>query len=482
MNPTSSTLRALIAGEVVAEQVQPRGHSRFRDAVGRVVLMLSDALAVVLAVLVEKLIGAKQVTPWALALPLIFWLLASMAGLYGRDEHVVNKTTLDEVPKLLGVAAIFVVVVFGSSGVWFGDATQPFLIWLTLTSALCVARSLTRLGAARLAPAERVLIIGDPVAATRIGRAFTQNPGLNAIIVGRLASGPEADGSPDDGQLLGEIRDLGTVLRDHRVERVLVVSAEAAGHQGVEVVTLAKALGVKVALLPPLLEVMGSSVEYDGIGGQALLSMRPFGLSRPSQVLKRALDITVAGSALIVVAPLMALIALTVKLTSPGPVIFRQARVGREGASFEMMKFRTMVADAERRRLELHEHNEAAPLFKIANDPRITSVGGFLRRHALDELPQLINVLRGEMSIVGPRPLLLEEDQLFSGWQRLRNHVAPGITGPWQVLGSTRVPLDDMLTLDYLYGANWSLWLDVKIILRTIPAIFGRRSGEYPLV
>jgi lipopolysaccharide/colanic/teichoic acid biosynthesis glycosyltransferase len=168
-----------------------------------------------------------------------------------------------------------------------------------------------------------------------------------------------------------------------------------------------------------------------------------------------------------------------VRLTSPGPVLFRQTRVGRHGRAFQLPKFRTMVRDAEEQKHRLMEQNQAAPLFKIADDPRTTPVGRFLRRYSLDELPQLFSVLRGDMSLVGPRPLITAEDRLFSGWQRRRYHVAPGITGPWQILGSSRVPVDDMLTLDYLYCSSWSLWLDAKILARTIPYVLSRRSGEH---
>jgi lipopolysaccharide/colanic/teichoic acid biosynthesis glycosyltransferase len=144
-----------------------------------------------------------------------------------------------------------------------------------------------------------------------------------------------------------------------------------------------------------------------------------------------------------------------------------------------MLKFRTMVHGADERKDALLGLNEAAPMFKIPDDPRTTRVGRLLRRRSLDELPQLVNVLRGDMSLVGPRPLITEEDRLFSGWQRRRYHVAPGVTGPWQILGSSRVPMDDMLTIDYLYCANWSLWLDAKILARTIPYVLSRRSPEY---
>ena len=172
-----------------------------------------------------------------------------------------------------------------------------------------------------------------------------------------------------------------------------------------------------------------------------------------------------ATGLLLVLAPMLLLIALAVKLT-PGPRLLPPDLVGRHGREFQLLKFRTMVQNAEDRKGELLEHNQAAPLFKIADDPRTTRVGARLRRYSLDELPQLFNVLRGDMSLVGPRPLVTEEDRLFSGWQRRRYHVAPGITGPWQILGSSRVPVEDMLTLDYLYCSSWSLWLDAKILAR----------------
>ncbi len=481
MSPTSESLRALVAGELFVEEIEQSPHSRLRDVIGRIVLVWADVLAVALAVLIAAVASASSVTPWVVALPLLYWVLARMAGLYSRDEYVLNKTTLDEGPKLVSVAAIFVVVLASSAHVWFGDPVHPLVAWTALSACSLGLRAAARYAVARIIPPERLLVIGDAAATSRIRVAFARNPGLNAIVAGRVASRPGPAREENDDWLLGAVDDLKSVLSENRIERVVVVSAEAGGEYGVEVVRLAKASGVKVAVLPPLLEVMGSSVEYDDVGGLALLSMRPFGLTRWSRTVKRAFDVVVAGTALVALAPMLAVIAVVIKLSSRGTVVFRQTRIGRDGRAFQMMKFRTMVTGAEERRHELLEHNEASPLFKIANDPRITSVGRFLRRQSLDELPQLINVLRGDMSMVGPRPLVAEEDRLFSGWQRHRNHVAPGITGPWQVLGSTRVPWDDMVTLDYLYGANWSLWLDIKIMLRTIPAILSQRSGEYPL-
>jgi len=189
-----------------------------------------------------------------------------------------------------------------------------------------------------------------------------------------------------------------------------------------------------------------------------------------------ASDLVGSAAGLVVLSPLLALLALAVRLDSPGRVLFRQRRIGRNGRHFEMLKFRTMVDDAEAQKEELRHLNEAEGLFKIAEDPRITAVGRLLRRTSLDELPQLWNVLRGEMSLVGPRPLVVEDDRQIEGWYRRRLELTPGMTGHWQILGSARVPLHEMVTIDYLYVANWSLWSDLKILARTVPHVLARRG------
>jgi lipopolysaccharide/colanic/teichoic acid biosynthesis glycosyltransferase len=171
------------------------------------------------------------------------------------------------------------------------------------------------------------------------------------------------------------------------------------------------------------------------------------------------------------------ILAIAVKLDSRGPVFFKQPRIGKRGDTFWMLKLRSMVPDAEARKAELQIHNEAeGGLFKIEDDPRITRIGRLLRTTSLDELPQLINVLKGDMSLVGPRPLVPDEDALIEGWHRRRLAVKPGMTGLWQIFGSSRIPMHEMVKIDYIYGANWSLWLDLRILLRTIPYVLSRRG------
>jgi lipopolysaccharide/colanic/teichoic acid biosynthesis glycosyltransferase len=184
------------------------------------------------------------------------------------------------------------------------------------------------------------------------------------------------------------------------------------------------------------------------------------------------MDVVGSTAGLLLLAPFLTLIALAVKLDTRGPVLFRQTRVGRDGHKFQMLKLRSMVDGADAKRKALEALNESDGIFKLSSDPRVTRVGRWLRRRSLDELPQLINVLRGEMSLVGPRPLVTEEDSLVEGRHRDRLQLPPGMTGPWQVLGPTRAPLPEMVKIDYLYGANWSLWTDLKILLRTGAHVF----------
>jgi exopolysaccharide biosynthesis polyprenyl glycosylphosphotransferase len=346
------------------------------------------------------------------------------------------------------------------------------LLFLTL--------GLTRMFARRIAlaatPAERLLVLGSAAEASRIGDSLERISPLNAQVVGRVQVEREPR-SVNGDRPLGVFDDLDYILKKHSVDRVVICPHGESSSTMLETIRLVKGLGVKVSVMPRLFEVVGSSVEFDDLGGLTLLGIRRYQLSKSSAVLKRGFDVAGAGAGLIVLAPLFAVVALAIKLTSRGPVFFRQPRVGRGGTSFQMVKFRTMYEGADAMKVELLHRNEGADgFFKIADDPRVTAVGRVLRRTAIDELPQLLNVLRGEMSLVGPRPLVDEEDARVEGTLRRRLDVQPGMTGAWQVLGSSRIPMRDMVTIDYLYRANWSLWLDLKILLRTVPYVL-RRQG-----
>jgi exopolysaccharide biosynthesis polyprenyl glycosylphosphotransferase len=236
--------------------------------------------------------------------------------------------------------------------------------------------------------------------------------------------------------------------------------------------------GVKVGLLPSVVDVLGPSTEIDDVQGVTILGVNPVRLTRSSRLLKRALDVTVSSLALLSLAWLLPLVALAIKLDSRGPVFFKQDRMGRRGQRFRVYKLRTMVVDAEQRVEELRPRSDHAAWLLLDHDPRVTRVGRLLRLTSADELPQLWNVLRGEMSLVGPRPMPLDTDRQIDGWGRRRLDLKPGITGLWQVLGRTSISFEEMIKLDYLYVTNWSLWSDIRLLLRTVFVVLGRRGAN----
>ena len=451
-----------------------------RDAVYRRALALADVVSAGLAILVGVLWLGHDALSWGalIATPIVV-VVGKIAGLYDRDEHLIKKGTLDEAPELFWVATLYTLIIF-LAGPNIVDGPlgrdQALGLWGLLLMSMLVTRCIARRLARAVAPEERCLVLGDHLVAAWLANKVAGTPGLKTRIVGRVALEPDPPGA-NGLPVLGEFDTLGVALAEHDVDRVIIAPGASAADHILDAIRLVKALGVKVSVLPRLFEVVGSSVEFDQIDGVTLLGVRRYGLSRSSALLKRGLDVTGAAAILFVISPLMLMIAVAIKLDSRGPVLFRQRRMGRHNVDFEMLKFRTMRDGADSEKGQLQRHNQAGGgLFKIENDPRVTRVGAFLRRTSLDELPQLLNVLRGDMALVGPRPLVIDEDKLVEGWRRRRLQLSPGMTGLWQIFGSARIPLDEMVKIDYLYGANWSLWLDIKILLRTVPFVISRRG------
>jgi exopolysaccharide biosynthesis polyprenyl glycosylphosphotransferase len=453
-----------------------------RDALFRRTLLLADVAAIVGAfVLTVELSSRSLQLTWAsIAGVPILLVGAKLFGLYDRDETLLRKTTLDEAPKLLHVATLCTLVAWLAGGLIVAGTLnrhEALFLWLTLVVLLMLARAAARAIALRIAPAERCLFIGDEVSARTIRSKLTDHGGVKAKMVAHLDLDKFAPWSTDNCSTsrLSEIRDLAQTLDVHRA---IIAPRSADAGEMLDLVRTLKAVGVRVSVLPRLLEVVGSSVEFDDLHGVTVMGVRRFDLTRSSAAVKRAFDLLGASLGLLAISPLMLAIAVAIKLDShSGPVFFRQLRVGRHGQRFHMLKFRTMIPEADALKDSLRHRNEAREgLFKIADDPRVTRVGKFLRKSALDELPQLLNIVRGEMSLVGPRPLVIEEDREIEGWHRRRLELMPGMTGHWQILGPARVPLSEMVAIDYLYVANWSLWTDVKILLRTVPHVIGRRG------
>jgi len=466
-----SLLGALRVGAPQAEARGPAASMR-RDSLFRRSLMAADACAIMGAFLVTIALSARPLhLTWAslLAVPILI-VGAKVLGLYDRDEVLLRKTTLDEAPKLFQLATLCALLAWlAGSRVIVGvlDRHETLVLWIVLVLLLMLLRTAARALALRVASAERCLLIGDAQTARTIADKL-DGGGIKASVVAHLDLDKIAPWSTDvlSPSRLAEIRKL---ARELDVQRAIVVPRSADAGEVLDLVRTLKAVRVRVSVLPRLLEVVGSSVEFDDLQGIPMMGVRRFELTRSSAVIKRAFDMTCAAIGLLAVSPLMIAIAIAIKLDSRGPVFFRQQRVGRHGKRFAIFKFRTMVADADALKDSLRPRNEArGGLFKIANDPRVTRVGRLLRKTAIDEVPQLLNVLTGEMSLVGPRPLVLDEDQRVKGWHRRRLELTPGMTGPWQILGPARVPLDEMVAIDYLYVANWSLWGDTKILMRTV--------------
>jgi exopolysaccharide biosynthesis polyprenyl glycosylphosphotransferase len=453
-----------------------------RDTTYRRSLAVADMLAGAAALLVAiVLLGEDSLDPTILAVLPVLVIVAKAVGLYDRDQHLVRKTTLDEAPTVFQLSTLYALMT------WLADDLvveghlgrhQVVGLWVLLFVLILLGRAAARRVAREFGRAERCLLVGDSSAAEWARRKLEMGQGVKATLVGCVPFGPRRrKDDPHSPDLDGLDSLIAQTVEDQRIDRVIIAPVASDSDEMLNMVRLVKGLGVQVSVLPRLFEVVGSSVEFDDVEGMMLLGVRRYGLTTSSRVLKRGMDVVGGVALLALLTPLLMVVAMAVKLTSPGPVLFRQRRMGRNDGEFEMLKFRTMVDGADSQKDELHEQNEAGEgLFKIADDPRITSVGKYLRRTSLDELPQLFNVLRGEMSLVGPRPLVIDEDRQVEGWQRGRLRLSPGMTGPWQVFGSSRIPLHEMVKIDYLYGANWSLWSDVKILLRTLPYVLGRRG------
>jgi len=455
---------------------RPDPDTRRRNAVYRRLLAAADSCALAIAFVVA-IVGLDRLEPtlfaWV-AIPALI-VTAKVLGLYDRDQHLIHKTTLDEVPKLfhLSVLTGFVLMLAEPILVYGEPGALALLAFVVLLFAgLASLRSVARHLALGYAPPERCVVLGDRAVADELASKLATGTGTTVEFVGHL---DQTDFNGNGSQ--APPADIGRFLVDNGIQRVVL--APGAEHRAdmLALVGEIKSLGIRISVLPSVTLAGGISFELDRINGTTLLGVRGFEFTRSSHILKRSIDLAISGAALLALAPLLAVAAIAIKADSRGPVFYRQTRIGRHGKPFKMMKLRTMYRDADALRAELRHLNEAGGgLFKISDDPRITRVGRVLRSLSLDELPQLWNVLRGEMSLVGPRPLVVEEDRLIKGWHRQRLSLTPGMTGYWQVLGSARVPLDEMVKLDYAYVQNWSAWHDIQLLMRTIPFVAQRRG------
>ncbi|NLF00062.1 MAG: undecaprenyl-phosphate glucose phosphotransferase [Anaerolineales bacterium] len=320
---------------------------------------------------------------------------------------------------------------------------------------------------------ERVIIVGAGEIGRTVMRTIVARPQLGYQIVGFVDDDPEK-GHTDIGRIkaLGPTANLAELVQSDAVDQVIITLPWMYHRKILSIVRECERKHVEARIVPDLFQMSLSQVDVDDLGGIPVIGVHEVAFSRGALLVKRAMDVVLASVMIVLGLPLFAAIALAIRLDSPGRIVFRQTRVGLGGAHFEMYKFRSMREGAENELELLRKQSEVdGPIFKMRKDPRATRVGQFLRHKSLDELPQLWNVLRGEMSIVGPRPPLPSEVNKYMDWHRKRLEVRPGMTGLWQVSGRSLLSFDEMVLLDIHYIEHWSLWLDLKIMLRTVPQI-----------
>jgi len=446
---------------------------------------LGLALGIYAALVVRELVYGHATIYWSLLwegpkhwlrfiVPItliVFW----QAGLYASRERRPGAGRI--VSSLILVAVI--VLAFGiGAGHHFSTtglvptATAISVVVIVLLRSAYESISLELLRVAGVH--RRAILVGEGESLDHLHRSLgSSRSGIDYAFLGAVTQSP-----PPGLPVLGGLDDLAAILERTPTDELILSEGDFDERRVLEMVEAAHRRGVKVRLAPRTTELLVQQGEYVPGQGVPLFELRPPVLTGADWAVKRTFDLAVSATVAVVGLPIWLLVAAAIKLNSRGPVFYVDRRMGVGEHEFGMLKFRTMVADAAERQRELETVNEASgALFKIRDDPRVTRVGRLLRRLSIDELPQVLNVLRGEMSLVGPRPLPLRDYKLLAEWHRKRYLVLPGVTGLWQISGRSSLTFDDLVRLDFTYLENWSLWLDVTIILRTLPAVLGRKGA-----
>jgi exopolysaccharide biosynthesis polyprenyl glycosylphosphotransferase len=455
-----------------APRLSPWGKAKgpWRDGLLRRLLAFADAGAVMLASVSLAVFSRDvDIAFWAAVFLPVWLLLAKLHGLYDRDHRTLRHLTVDELPGILmwslsGTAATaLLLVVTPAPAISIATAAQLGVVAAAAAFALRASvRSLWR----RTVPRERALIVGNGPLADATRRKLELFPDIHIDVVDER-----------DAFDLADLQNGGTGLAD--LERVILASHTIDEQLIAELVAACRREQVKLSVVPPARGMFGTAVRLNHVAELPLVEYNTWDRARATLFLKRAMDVFVSLTALVLLAPLLALIALAIKLDSRGPILFVQRRAGLYGRSFRMYKFRTMVADAERLLPELVPFDKLEdPMFKLRGDPRVTRVGRVLRRFSLDEIPQLFNVLKGDMSLVGPRPEQVELVERYAPEHRFRVAVKPGVTGPMQVYGRGELSFQERLAVEREYIENLSLRRDLHILALTIPTVF-RGGGAY---
>jgi exopolysaccharide biosynthesis polyprenyl glycosylphosphotransferase len=423
----------------------------------------------------------KSGLAFALTVPIAF----AVVGLYGSKPLMVSP--LDEAKGIIQGLGLLLIAWFVLGTLLrpesFGRSeTIEVLIWVVPAIVISLGtRWVVRRRARRSYP-ERLLIVGAGQAGQLVAERTRRRGHEGLHIAGFVDDEPmPLSESIADIPVLPESAGINEAIAATGATRVVIAFGKTPTGEMLEALRHSDLGRIPVSIIPRYYDVIPPHSDISELDGMPVIDLKSAELSRWSRFVKRLLDLSVAAMTVVVLAPLFAAVALAIRLDSRGPVFFRQERLGTDGVPFRIWKFRTMVDGAEALRQDMDHLNEmvdSGPLFKMRSDPRVTKVGAFLRKTSIDELPQLFNVIRGEMSLVGPRPFVVSEAVQIDGWRRRRADLKPGITGVWQVRGRNDIPFDEMVQLDYMYVANWSVWWDIRLLLQTIPAVLSRKGAS----
>jgi exopolysaccharide biosynthesis polyprenyl glycosylphosphotransferase len=488
-----------VVGRRTLEILETRRRSKHhrRGWLVRRFLLAADILGLMTAFLIAELAVAQR-TPGMMDLraeAVLFlatvpaWVLAArLYGLYSQDDQRTNHVTTDEVADVFHMVTVCTWLFFVFS--WLTAAAHPGVEKLLVFWAIAIALvPLMRAGARGLARrhprfVQNTVIVGAGDVGQALAEKLLRHPEYGINVVGFIDSEPkERHGTVGDLSILGPPERLPAVIRAFDIERVIVAFSRQSHDHVLDLIRSTTSAFVQVDIVPRYFELIGPGTSTSTIEGIPVIGLPPRALGLSSRLMKRTMDLVVAVAGLALLTPFFVVAAVLIKLDSSGPVLFRQRRIGREGREFTLLKLRTMTRDAEAEKdrvAHLSKHAGAdSRMFKIVDDPRVTRVGRQLRRLSLDELPQLWNVVRGDMSLVGPRPLIPTEDIHVEDWGRTRLDLRPGMTGLWQVLGRSDISFEEMVRLDYLYVTTWSLWHDVRLLCGTVPLMLRGGPGSY---
>ena len=459
----------------------PEG-SRRRGAMLRRLLASGDWAAIIGSLcLITATTSTTDVATlfWAVLFSPAWILVVKLHGLYDNDHRRIRHSTLDELPSLVSASVLGTLVLDGLlalSPVGPLSSASAIAVGLGALVGSFVLRGVLRFLWHHLTGVAAGIVVGPAASVDMVARRVSTHPETRLVLIGYL-SGDERPAS--ELPRLGSIAEIDKVADEYEIERVVVTQEEMSEPAAERLIEECKAAGLALTFLPQHYGLLGPGIELNRLAELPVLDFRFSDPSRSTVAMKRLMDVVVSSAILLLLSPLLAAIAIAILLDSGLPVLFRQRRAGLEGEPFTMVKFRTMVADAEQRLGELVDLEKLEqPAFKIRDDPRVTRVGRPLRRFSLDELPQLWNVLRGDMSLVGPRPEEESVVALYDERQRGRLAIKPGVTGPMQVYGRSDLTFEERLAMERDYLDNLSLLTDLAILLRTPRAVI-RGEGAH---